>query len=140
MAMDNAKGDLVILPVSELHVRDKKLWLTSKEKVEELTYKKLKPYVDWSWNNGARFGSSAKNPCPKTLRTRICVAHNSSLDNMSRLLGQCFEITGTHAGVFCSPLQEVSDPVQIGWLLNYPMGIGRAALQKVNSYAISTSR
>ncbi|CAJ1966214.1 unnamed protein product [Cylindrotheca closterium] len=53
MAMDNAEGDLVILPVSELRVRDKKLWLTSKEKVEELTYKKLKPYIDWSWNNGA---------------------------------------------------------------------------------------
>ncbi|CAJ1953516.1 unnamed protein product [Cylindrotheca closterium] len=34
MAMDNAEGDLVILPVSELHVWDKKLWLTSKEKVE----------------------------------------------------------------------------------------------------------
>ncbi|CAJ1939981.1 unnamed protein product [Cylindrotheca closterium] len=56
MAMDNAEGDLVILPVSELCVRDKKLWLTSKEKVEELTYKKLKPYIDWSWNNGAQFG------------------------------------------------------------------------------------
>ncbi|CAJ1953836.1 unnamed protein product [Cylindrotheca closterium] len=37
MAMDNAEGDLVILPVSELRVRDTKLWLTSKEKVEELT-------------------------------------------------------------------------------------------------------
>ncbi|CAJ1948098.1 unnamed protein product [Cylindrotheca closterium] len=129
MAMDNAEGDLVILPVSELRVRDKKLWLTSKEKVEELTYKKLKPYIDWSWNNGARFGYNAKNPGSKTLRTRIRVAHNSSLDDMSRLLGQCFEITGTHAGVFRSPLQ-VSDPVRIGWLLNYPMGIGRAALER----------
>ncbi|CAJ1966074.1 unnamed protein product, partial [Cylindrotheca closterium] len=91
MAMDNAEGDL------------------------------LKPYVDWSWNNGARFGYNSKNPGPKTLRTCIRVAHNSSLDDMSRLLGQCFEITGTHAGVFRSLLQ-VSDPVRIGWLLNYPMG------------------
>ncbi|CAJ1945851.1 unnamed protein product [Cylindrotheca closterium] len=87
MAMDNAEGDLVILPVSDLRVRDKKLWLTSKEKVDELTYKKLKPYIDWSWNNGARFGYNAKNPGSKTLCTRIGVAHNSSLDDMSLLLG-----------------------------------------------------
>ncbi|CAJ1967289.1 unnamed protein product [Cylindrotheca closterium] len=87
MAMDSAESNLVILPVSELRVRDKKLWLTYKEKVEELTYKKLKPYIDWSWNHGARFGYNAKNPGPKTGRTRIRVAHNSSLDDMSRLLG-----------------------------------------------------
>ncbi|CAJ1954232.1 unnamed protein product [Cylindrotheca closterium] len=97
MAMDNAEGDLVILPASKLGVPDKKLWLTSKEKVEELTYKKLRPYIDWSWNNRARFGYNAKNPGSKTLCTRICVAHNSSLVDMARLLGQCFEITGTHA-------------------------------------------
>ncbi|CAJ1935597.1 unnamed protein product, partial [Cylindrotheca closterium] len=111
MAMDNAEGDLVILPVSELRVRDKKLWLTSKEKVEELTYKKLKPYIDWSWNNGALFGYNAKNPGSKTLRTRIRVAHNSSLDDMSRLLGQCFEITGTHAGVPHCKLVILSESV-----------------------------
>ncbi|CAJ1947635.1 unnamed protein product [Cylindrotheca closterium] len=58
MAMDNAEDDLVILPVSELRARDKKLWLTSKDKVEELTYKNLKPYVDWSWNNGANNNKS----------------------------------------------------------------------------------
>ncbi|CAJ1953837.1 unnamed protein product [Cylindrotheca closterium] len=69
------------------------------------------------------------NPGSKTLCTRIRVAHNSSLDDMSQLLGQCFEITSMHAGVFRSPLQ-VSDPVRIGWLLNYPMGIGRAALER----------
>ncbi|CAJ1944017.1 unnamed protein product [Cylindrotheca closterium] len=48
---------------------------------------------------------------------------------MSQLLVQCFEITGTHADVFRSLLQ-VSDPVRIGLLLNYPMGIGRAALER----------
>ncbi|CAJ1945824.1 unnamed protein product [Cylindrotheca closterium] len=94
MAMDNAEGDLVILPVSELRVRDKKLWLTSKEKVEELTYKKLKPYIDWSWNNGAQFGYNAKTPAP-------------------RLFAPAFAY-----------------PVRIGWLLNYPMGIGRVALKR----------
>ena len=129
MAMENAEKDLVILPVSELRVRSKRLWLRTKEEVEALTFKTLKPYIDLNWNNGAKFGYNAKSPGTKTLRTRIRVAHDSSSEEMSRLLGECFSTTGANAGVYRSPLQ-VGDPVRIGWLLNYPMGISRPALER----------
>jgi len=129
MAMENAEGDLVLLPVSELRVRSKRLWLRTKEAVEALTFKTLKPYIDLNWNNGAKFGYNAKSPGTKTLRTRIRVAHNSSMEEMSRLLGECFSTTGANAGVYRSPLQ-VGDPVRIGWLLNYPLGISRTALER----------
>ena len=48
---------------------------------------------------------------------------------MEPLLHECFADTGYGMGVFRSPL-PVGNTVQIGWLLNYPTGIGRESMER----------
>lgn len=128
-ALENV-SDLMFMPVGDYTFADKSKWITTVEQAKELvTWDKLRVYLDLAWNNGFIFPRQTKTIGDKILRTRICIAFDSDENLVEPLLDDIFRPTGPGMGIYRSPLQ-VGNAVKIGWLLNYPVGMGCEAVER----------
>ena len=128
-AMESAP-DLMFLPIGDYQYTKQEKWIKDEASLKTLvSWMKLKPYLDLSWNNGHNFHRQGKTAGEKILRTRIRVAFDQPENHIESLLDEIFRDTGFNMGIYRSPLQ-VGNATLIGWLLSYPTGMSRVMIER----------